>query len=482
MNPKVVLVELNEVPYRVIDAYCERRRQSALARVMERSDQFETVTEDKLALDPWISWPTLHRGVTDETHHILHLGQTLTETDARYPPIWRLLKESRARVGVFGSLHSSSIPSDVGEYCFYLPDYFDAEVFAHPASLQAFQELSLAMTRQSARNVTRKIPLSAAARFIAGAPRIGLTVSTVASSLAHLAREVINPALRIRRRAYQPLLMADLFLRQLEREQPDFSTFYTNHVAAAMHRYWGAMFPGDYSQPLDAAWIAQYREEILFAMDKFDAIVARLMRFIDAHPDFTLVMASSMGQAAIPAEKTHQFLTILDLAKFMARLGVPRDRWQARPAMVPCQCIIVAEECRPTLLSALDSLTVGGAAMVADQRPRMPMSYDERERGFFQLYVAFDNYAGGAAAQVGGRSVTLEELGLGFMAHEDGVNCTAQHVASGSLIVHRPGGNGARRHGRERISTLDIAPSILNALGISKPNYMRGAPSIQLSA
>jgi hypothetical protein len=481
MNAKVILVELNEVPYRVIDAYCKRRPYSALARVLDQSEQFETVTEDKYVLDPWVSWPTLHRGVTDETHNILHLGQVLTETDVRYPPIWRLLRERGARVGVFGSLHSSSIPADVQEYCFYLPDYFDSEVFAHPARLRPFQELNLAMTRQSARNVTRRIPLSAVAKFIASARQMGITASTVKSSLGQLAGEVFNPASRIRRRSYQPIIMADIFMQQLERERPDFSTFYTNHVAAAMHRYWGATFPEDYRQPLESTWISKYSAEIFFAMDKFDLILARLVNFIHGHPEFKLMIASSMGQAAIATQKTYQFLTIVDMPKFMQGFGVPADGWELRPAMVPCRCVVVKDEYRQALLFGLNEFVIGGASMIVDKRPMGPMSYDERERGFFQFFIQFDNYEGDGSAQVASRSMTFDELGLGMMAHEDGVNCTAQHVPIGSLLVYRHLTDGLRPSRRKQISTLDVAPSLLHAYGIAKPEYMPGTVSIELA-
>lgn len=478
MAQKLILLELNEVPYRVIDAYCQNRPDSTLARILPKTDQYETKTEDRLALDPWISWSTLHRGVTDETHNILHLGQVLEDVDKRYPPVWRILKERKLKVGVFGSLHSSSLPPDVSDYSFYLPDYFDSDAFAHPKALMAFQELNLAMTRQSARNVTRTVPLASATRFLKDAPSLGLTASTVVSSAAHLVREIFNPALRIRRRSYQPLLMADLFMKQMSSSLPDFATFYTNHVAAAMHRYWGAAFPGDYVQPLDADWVRRYSKEIEFAMDKFDIVLKRLVEFTDTTANCTLIVASSMGQAAIPSEKTYEFLTITDLGKFMAALGVPVGEWEPRPAMVPCQCVVVSEQYRSNVMTALEGFTVHDSMMQWHQRPVAPMSCDERQRGFFQFFVQFDNYAGPQAARLGGKDMRLADIGLGLMAHEDGVNCTAQHVPQGSLLIYRPGRSRPPDRARSRVSTVDVVPSIMKYFGFDSQSYMPGSPSI----
>jgi hypothetical protein len=485
LTGRIVLLELNEVPYQVLDAYCERRPQSILAQVLARSDQYRTLAEDQLALDPWVSWATLHRGVTDKSHGILHLGQVLTDTDGRFPPIWRILKEKGHDVGVFGSLHSSHLPADVESYSFYLPDYFDSAAFAHPRELLPFQELNLAMTRQSARNVTRRIPARSLVKFLASAPDMGLRAATLGACATHLVREALDRSQRIRRRAYQPLITMDLFLAQLRKHRPQFASFYTNHVAAAMHRYWGATFPEDYdADKMDADWIGRYAEEIWFAMDKFDVMLRHLVAFIDDDRDYRLMVASSMGQAAIPAIKTHQFLTVTDPGAFLAALGVPPGEWQLRPAMVPCCCVQVSEGHREALTRQLDTVALGDGSTRMQQatRPTGSMSYNERERGFFQFYVQYDNYAGPDQVLIGGVSRTLSAAGLGFMTHEDGVNCTAQHIPTGSLWVYRLGSShrGAAGAARREISTLDVAPSLLRFFGHSPPSYMEGKASVNL--
>jgi Type I phosphodiesterase / nucleotide pyrophosphatase len=481
MNRKLILLELNEVPYRVIDSYCQQRPKAMLTKMLCMSKQFETVTEDRLALDPWVSWPTLHRGVNDEEHNILHLGQVVSETDEKFPPIWQLLKRQGLRVGIFGSLHSSTRPSDAYDYSFYLPDYFDGAAFAHPANLESFQELNLSMTRQSARNVTRRIPAALALKFAAQAPMIGLKLSTFVDAVCHLVRETFDDNLRIRRRAYQPLVTMDLFLHQLKQTKPDFATFYTNHVAAAMHRYWGATFPADYGEDeLDQAWVRKYSAEITFAMDKCDVMLGHLAKFIDENPEYTLMVASSMGQAAIRAIQTYSFLTIVDTSKFMAFLGVPGAGWELRPAMVPCCCVVVSEEYRDLFVSNIDTLVIDGETMKRDRRPTGRLSYDERDRGFFQIFIQFDSYSGPNTALLARKSIELTDLGLGFMPHEDGVNCTAQHVREGSLWLYSKDQRGGGKNARETISTLDVAPSILSFFEREIPRYMRGSVSIGL--
>lgn len=476
---KILLFEINELPFRVIDFYCQKRPSSTLAKVLGRSRQYETYTEDSLALDPWISWPTLHRGVTDKDHQILHLGQVLEDTDRKYPPIWRLLKQAGVSVGVFGSLHSSAVPSDAKDYCFYVPDCFDNRVYAHPESLSAFQEFNLSMTRDSARNVSRKLPLGSAFRFVAKAPMLGIKVSTGAKIGAHLVKETFNRDLKIRRRNLQPLLAMDLFMKQVRETRPQFATFYSNNVAAAMHRYWGATFPQDFATgALDGAWVEKYGSELTAAMDAFDQMLGSVVEFVDQNPDYLLVVASSLGQAAIPAQHTYEFLTIADLPKFLQAMGVPDDTWEVRPAMIPCQCAVVPESHRDAFLEKLRTLRIGDHHMVESMKPVAPMSYDERERGFFQLFIQFDHLKGDEQVELDGKQVTLKDLGLGMMAHEDGVNCTAQHVPEGSMLIYGVAAHGSSE--RVRISTVDFVPSLMKHFGVPSPAYVQGAGGITL--
>ena len=73
---KVVFYELNEVPRKVLVDYTQANPRSALAQIYRHSAFYETVTADKGHLSPWITWPTLHRGVTNEKHHKPDLAAT----------------------------------------------------------------------------------------------------------------------------------------------------------------------------------------------------------------------------------------------------------------------------------------------------------------------------------------------------------------------------------------------------------------------
>jgi hypothetical protein len=75
---------------------------------------------------------------------------------------------------------------------------------------------------------------------------MGMRFKTATDIAAQLVDERINKWKVIRRRTYQSIISFDIFYKQLETHKPDFSTFFTNHVASSQHRYWAAAFPEDY--------------------------------------------------------------------------------------------------------------------------------------------------------------------------------------------------------------------------------------------
>jgi hypothetical protein len=228
MPRKIVLLEANEIPWRIYDEFCVWRPESRLARLLPRCRQFTTVSPDAIPLSPWITWPTLHRGVSGETHGIKYFGETLESVDAQWPPIWKLLVDGGVETGVFGPIHSYPLPSDAERYSFYVPDTFAASEECYPDALTCFQRFNLSMTAESTRNVSTRIDWKTAASFLARAPGLGLRASTALAVVGQLIGERRDPWRRVRRRTFQPVLAFDLFLKQLQATQPAFSNFFTS--------------------------------------------------------------------------------------------------------------------------------------------------------------------------------------------------------------------------------------------------------------
>jgi hypothetical protein len=463
VDRKIILLELNEVPFRIFDYYCRHHPRSAFATKLPRCRQLETYASDS-NLSPWITWPSVHRGVTDDQHSIHHFGQDLSTIDRAFPPIWHILAAHGVSTGVFGSLQTYPLPTQLENYSFYVPDTFAAGSECFPATIEAYQEFNLAMCRDSGRNVGRKIPWRSALDLLLRMPDLGFKVATLADTARQVASEWIKPTLRVRRRTYQTVFAFDVFMNLLQKTRPAFATFFTNHVASSMHRYWAALFPEDYTTVgYDNEWINTYRSEIDFTMSKFDALFARLISFIDYHPEYTLWVATSMGQAATSAEPLETQLYVTNLSRFMAAFGLGPEDWTRRPAMEPDVSIFVVPNKLSEFLRLFQTLRIDGN----------PVQYEEHAEGFIHFALGHGNlHRKPLFAILDGREVSFEDLGLEATQIEDMTGTNAYHIPEGCLLIYDPRESFSKL-GRTSISTLDIAPAILRNFSIPVPTYMQ---------
>jgi hypothetical protein len=459
---KIIFFELNEVPFSIIDYYCKKYPQSTLARILPKTYQYETVTEDVGHLSPWITWPTVHRGVTNVKHNIKDFGEDLSKVDGEFPPIWKILKKSGISTGVFASMHSFPIPADYKEYSFYVPDPFAGDSSSHPSNLIPFQKFNLAMSRKSGRNVDTGIDLKSAASAALSMPAIGIKAKTLVEVAGQIVKERSQPWIKTRRRTYQSVMAFDVYMNLLRKTKPQFSTYFSNHAASTMHRYWAATFPDHYKEyHLDKEWQSTYSGEIDFVMNKFDDFLETLLAFVNANQEYKLVVLSSMGQKATVAEEVRSESYCKDFGKWMEWLGLKQDEWEPRFAMHPQYNMqIVKEEKIKEICDKLDQLYINGK----------PISYREKE-GFFSLDLGHKNLPDDFAV-FKGEKVPFQTLGLTNEPIDDHTGSTAYHIPEGSLLIYDPQETSVKNSRVSGISTTAVAPSILQNFKLEVPAYM----------
>lgn len=469
MTRSILLLELNEVPLRVINYYLEKHPDGLLAREWRNIDSRELVSQDVGHLSPWVTWPSVHRGVNDEKHGIRFFGQSLEEVNREYPPLWEILAASGVKTGVFGSLQSYPPPcKNVGSYSFFVPDTFAAGEECLPADISVFQRLNLSMVDASTRNVSRGIPVRHALTFMRKAASLGIRASTLAAAAAQVCVEFVKPARKVRRRTFQSVLAFDIFLHSLEKTKPQFASFFTNHVASSMHRYWAATFPGDY-QTLEFTpeWIKEYGGEIDYAMGYAEKFIGELMAFCRRNPEYLLVVASGMGQAAIDGSMVRTQLVLTNPAPFMRMFGVPDDQWVRHRAMAPQFSCEVSEACRDTFRRNLEAATICGDKA----------EFTEKEKGYFCIQLGKTNVPDDECTlECAGKQLPFSESGLENLLIDDQVGSTAYHVPNGSMLVFDPQRQGGKRYDKP-YPALDLAPAILRLYGLAIPGYMNPSPA-----
>jgi hypothetical protein len=337
MSRPILLLEINEVPWRLIDRFSGKGFQ-AIDKFFAGSRTLTNVAVDSGHLSPWVTWPTFHRGVTKESHGIKALGQD--PATFRGTPIWEEFRKRQYPIGVFGSMQSWP-PIEPGAGGFYVPDTFAHDKACIPAFLEPLQSFNLRQTRTNKRVVERSSIFSKETVQLVQCLTC-LRPRTIFSAGWQLVSEFGDRTRSSRRPVFQAALMWDAFQKVFDYANPPaFSTFFTNHVAGVMHRYWHDVFPEDFGKTRgDPAYVRTME----FALKVLDRILSTAIKYSLRNPNLILVFASSMGQEAI--DRSHyegMTLQLKDLRRLTECLQIDRQSYTQLLAMDPQTAIEVQD-------------------------------------------------------------------------------------------------------------------------------------------
>ena len=455
----VVLYELNEVPWEIIDLYVSRHPSSNVAQLVSGGRCQTTVNEDPNHLSPWVTWPTFHKARYSDEHNSFDLGQD--PSTFRGSSLWDVAEEAGLKVGLFGPLQSWP-PHEFANGGFYVPDTFSRTPETYPSSLVRFQEFNLAMTHQL--GFSADAPVEPRAVALAGfdIARKGLTPWSAYWIARQLLSERGDSRYKARRSVAQVLPAFDLYWKLHRRTRPELSIFFTNHVAGMLHRFWGDTFP-EYSQQYDYEPDEVFGSFVTDAMAVFDHQLGRMLRFARRAPQTVIIVATSMGQAGIPHDHIAETYVLEDADRLATALGLgPVERGLAMyprcslefPTTTAAELAVgalrsVTCESKPLI----DKIAVEGCTISFSVRVELDgceLSRDVR-------YTAADD----PLAEYKG---SIEDIGIITSVRLGGGN-TAYHTPEGPFITY---GRGITPDAsRERIDVLSAAPTILESLGIS---------------
>ena len=458
-NRAVILYELNEVPWSVVDYYVRRRPKSNLAALLDRGQSLTTRHDNSpqlQGLQPWRTWPSLHTSTYE--HNSFDLGQD--PATFRGDPIWDVAERAGLSVGLFGPLQSWPA-RQFANGGFYVPDTFSRDSKTFPRSLSRFQAFNLAMTSEN--NFSSDAALDPRTLLATGVDlmRQGLTPRSSRTLVGHVARELRDQRYKSLRPAMQVLPCFDLYWRLHRKHRPRLSVFFTNHVASMMHRFWGDAMPG-YTDAHDYVADQVYGEFIKTAMDFTDLQLGRIRKYIAAHPETMLVIAASMGQGPVDCRFTDRGLFVLsDHNKLVSQLGL-------RPAelgltMYPHLSLVFADDASArAAVAPLESVhTEGGRPLFSRFRVEgrtVTFAIDNAvDRGAEDVGLSAPvRFAPGDARDAA--TATPAELGFTYRARVGGDN-TAYHIPEGILLAY--GAGIPRDPTRKEVDVLDVAPSLL---------------------
>lgn len=458
---KVILYELNEVPWEILDLYTAAKPGSTLKRVLDGARNETTVNKDSVGLQPWRTWPTFHKGLYSADHKSLDLGQDPGTFEG--DNIWDVAEANGLKIGVFGPLQSwpAHEPRNGG---FYVPDTFSRDSKVYPESLERFQAFNLRMTQENSFSSNVALDFKQIALTGVNVATQGLTPWSAAFTARHLVRERRDARFKACRSMIQALPTFDLYWRLHKRKKPDLSIFFTNHVASMMHRYWGDAVPG-YSEQYGYEPDPVFQQFLFDSLDIVDHHLDRILKYVKRHPETVLMIAASMGQAPIEYTDVRATYVLKDPVKFLSGIGAAPG--EPGLAMHPKTSIeFSATDAAEAAAAAVNSVRCAGGEMFAESETRVAgttLSFavrSEADSDTLDPNITYEK-VGAAGTVIEGQ---IGDLGIAAEDRLGGGN-TAYHIPQGILITY---GEGVEPDASRRdVEVLEMAPTILGLLGVA---------------
>jgi hypothetical protein len=331
---------------------------------------------------------------------------------------------------VCGSLQSWP-PVDPGENGFFIPDTFAHDSRCFPKFIEPLQAFNLSQVRANGRVVDSKSTFGGGlGGLLRALPRLGIRLRTFVRIALQLVSERFDRTRASRRPIFQTVLFWDVFRKLFDpRNPPAFSTFFTNHVASSMHRYWHEAFPEDFGDKYRGQ-PQRYLNTLLFSLDVLDEMLEQAVRYAKVNPRLRIVLASSMGQDAVHYESHEGWeLAVSNVARLMHACGVEEGAYKPLLAMVPQVAVELGDDVRLRTLKE----TLEGARTASGQ----PLFRTESFGNSLSITVVTprltDIQAG--TCEIAGVTKKLDDCGVRAHEVEPG---TGYHIPEGILMVYTP--------------------------------------------
>ena len=427
----VLFLEFNEISFESVSYYCARGKLPHLRELIERTGWSTTRSEEVYEhLEPWIQWVTAHTGLGFAEHGVFRLGDIVTRD---LPQIWEQLEEKGLRVGAICPMNAKHRLKDAA---FFVPDPWTATKITAPRRLT---KLARAISQAVNDNAQSRLTVSSAIALAAG-----IAAYASPANYGRYAGLVAGGLKRSWKRALLlDLLLADVFVKEVRRTGPDFSSLFLNAGAHIQHHYMfsSAAYEGTQRNP---TWYAPVgADPVLEVYELYDHILGTVR---GAFPDARVMVATGLHQ--VPHTDVTYYWRLKNHDKLLRRIEVPFatvEPRMSRDFLMHCRDESEAKAAENRLMQAV----------AADGRSLFEV--DNRGRDLFVMLVYPGEIGPEFRFRIGSSEYTDFHKEVAFVALKNGEHNGTGYfldtgVAKGSLPAE--------------ISLADIPQRIASALGV----------------
>lgn len=390
----IVFIEFNEINFDFVREYAARGRLPNFHRMIERHGLSETTSEENHAhLEPWIQWVTAHTGKSFGEHRVFRLGDFV---DSNAPQIWEQLERAGLKVGAISPMNATN---RLREPAFFVPDpWTPTTVAARPVLERLYRAIAQAVNDNAQGKLAKRTIHHLLAGFIAYA--------SPSNYLQYAKFAGFGGGRPWYRAMFLDLLLSDVFLSELRRARPDFSTLFLNAGAHIQHHYMfsAAPYRGTHRNP---DWYVSPKEDPVFDVyDLYDRILGRVLR---RFPHARFMLATALHQN--PQQTLVFYWRLKDHYTFLRKIQVPFVRVEPRMSrdfLITCASAEQAEIAAKRL----------NLAVAADGLPLFEV--DNRGSDLFVMLTYPCDIKGGFTFRIGDERYDGLDADVAFVAIKNG--------------------------------------------------------------
>lgn len=393
MHP-LLFLELNEINFEYVAAYCKRGLLPHLGQLIRRNGVARTVSETRYEdLEPWIQWVTAHTGLCLADHGVFRLGDIVQKD---LPQIWEQLESHGLRVGAISPMNAKNRLRDP---CFFVPDPWTSTRPTAPPRLEALYE---GIAQAVNENAQSRISGKALAGLLAGLA----AYARPANYGTYLQLAATSRSRPWRKALVLDLLLADVFVSEVRRTAPDFASLFLNAGAHVQHHYLfsSACYDGPHRNP--RWYLPAGTDPVHEAYALYDRIVGQVLA---AFPGARIMVATGLHQD--PHDRVTYYWRLRDHADFLSRIRIACRRVEPRMSR---DFLVVCDSERQAAVAG-DRLA---RAVAADGAPLF--SIDNRGSDLFVELVYAGEIGPGFVFTIDGEAFTDLDRDVAFVALKNG--------------------------------------------------------------
>lgn len=302
----LVLVELNEVNFDVVQEYIDKGESLPNFKKLLRYESRVTTSEKQYdLLEPWIQWPSVHTGKTYSEHQIFRLGDVVQKKPTQ---IFELLEANGFTVGAISPMNAANALSR--------PAYFVPDPWTDTPSDESIFSRMLSSALKQTVNDNSEGRMTLKSLFY-------LVCCFVFLVQPRSYWELITKAFASRGKPWRKALFLDRLLHEIHlsllvKRNPDFSTVFLNAGAHIQHHYFLNSVSALVKTRDNPAWYVPPDEDPLREMLlEYDEMLGDLL-----HQERWIILVAT-GLTQTPVEKSTFYYRLRDHAGFLKRLCLP---------------------------------------------------------------------------------------------------------------------------------------------------------------